>query len=332
MIRKKTHKELLDKSISCMLSAIEIYNKPNFAYREESFAILAINAWELLLKAYLLKINNYEVTSIFELSPKSKTKRKKQPEQNRCGNPKSISIFKTIEKLQQKNLLSKNLVENLISLIELRDNAIHFIAPQLTKYIQELGFACVKNYITIIKKWELKIDLSKYNFYLMPLAYVDAKIEIESVLTSETKKYLYFIQNKINNKDETDNDFDIAISIDIHFRKDNSFDFIGVKYDEAGVPIFFSEENIRVNFPLGYKDITTKCKERYSDFSQNKNFHKIMSEIKNNNKLHHERKLDPNNKNSQRKSFFNTNIWKELDNHYTKNKIINQNISPNLFN
>lgn len=52
-----------------MLSAIEIYNKPDFKYREETFAILAINSWELLLKARLLKLNNYRVNSIYCYKP-----------------------------------------------------------------------------------------------------------------------------------------------------------------------------------------------------------------------------------------------------------------------
>lgn len=47
----KTYRSLLDKSIGSMLSAIEIYNKPAFHNREEVFAILAVNSWELLLKA-----------------------------------------------------------------------------------------------------------------------------------------------------------------------------------------------------------------------------------------------------------------------------------------
>lgn len=33
------------------VAAIEVYNKPAFAYREEAFALLMTNAWELLLKA-----------------------------------------------------------------------------------------------------------------------------------------------------------------------------------------------------------------------------------------------------------------------------------------
>ena len=52
-----------------MLSAIEIYNKPDFKYREETFTILAINSWELLLKARILKLNNYRVNSIYCYKP-----------------------------------------------------------------------------------------------------------------------------------------------------------------------------------------------------------------------------------------------------------------------
>ena len=55
---KSRSQELLDKSIAAMISAIEIYNKPDFLYRGETFAILAVNGWELLLKAKYLSINN----------------------------------------------------------------------------------------------------------------------------------------------------------------------------------------------------------------------------------------------------------------------------------
>ena len=48
---KSRSRTLYDKSLSAMLAAIEVYNKPDFFYREETFAILAINGWELLLKA-----------------------------------------------------------------------------------------------------------------------------------------------------------------------------------------------------------------------------------------------------------------------------------------
>ena len=61
---KSRSRTLADKSIDAMLAAIEVYNKPTFAYREESFAILAINSWELLLKARLLKLANNRLAVI----------------------------------------------------------------------------------------------------------------------------------------------------------------------------------------------------------------------------------------------------------------------------
>jgi hypothetical protein len=332
MRQNKTYKSLLDKSISSMLSAIEIYNKPNFNYREETFSILAINAWELLLKAYILRLNKYKKDSIYELMYHNNRK-KKRYYTNRCGNPKSISIFMAIKKLKGINEIPKNLEENIDSLIELRDNAIHFIATDITKQVQELGFACIKNYITIIKKWELELDLSKYNLYLMPLAYIDAKVEMDYVLTTETKSYLDFIQTKISNKDNTDGDFDIVVSIDVNFKKGNSFDSIGVRYDAEGIPITLSEENIRKKFSLTTKDMKIQCKERYSNFIQNKNFHTIIKQIKDNKNLHYERKLDPDNKKTQKQSFYSTGIWKELDKHYNKNvKSNNIEENINLFN
>jgi hypothetical protein len=46
---------LISNSKSAILSAIEIHNKPLFSYRYEVCVLLVINAWELLLKAYIYK-------------------------------------------------------------------------------------------------------------------------------------------------------------------------------------------------------------------------------------------------------------------------------------
>ena len=45
-----------------MVAAIEIYNKPQFSYRPQSFAILALNAWELLFKAKWLADHKNHLT------------------------------------------------------------------------------------------------------------------------------------------------------------------------------------------------------------------------------------------------------------------------------
>ena len=56
---------LVNKAEAALLAAIEVYNKPAFAYREETFSILALNAWELLLKAKLVADNNNDPRCIY---------------------------------------------------------------------------------------------------------------------------------------------------------------------------------------------------------------------------------------------------------------------------
>ncbi|MBD0777633.1 DUF3644 domain-containing protein [Maribacter sp. ANRC-HE7] len=320
----KTYKSLLDKSINSMLSAIEIYNKPDFKYREETFSILSINAWELLFKARLLKVGNYKMNSIYQMEPKKlkngeKSKRL-QPKLNRAKNPMTISLADSILRLKGKGeQVSLNLVKSLFALIELRDNAIHFHnSSDISKEIQELGFACIKNYMELIKKWEPKTNLSQYNFYLMPLAYVDSTIESKAILTDEVTNYLNFLKKKVSETDNEDLNFSVAIGIDISFKKNATLDGIGMRYDADGIPVNLSEEDITKKFPLTYNKLTSTARNRYLDFKLNSNFHDIMRGIKKNKKLAYNRSLDPKNAKSQVKSFFNSNIWQELDKKYKK--------------
>lgn len=319
----KTYRSLLDKSIASMLSAIEVYNKPNFQYREETFAILAVNAWELLLKAIVLKHNRYKMRSLYVLKPcinkdGTKSPTKKCVDKNRSGNPKTISIFETMAILQSQKYLSQNLCGNIESLIELRDNSIHFAnINNISRQVQELGFACIKNYITLIKNKKIEIDISNYNFYLMPLAYVTSTVVSESVLTEETKNYLALVKSKIAGGETTDQNYDIAITIDIDFKKGNSFDGIGFSYDSNGIKVSLSEENIRQKYPWDHRELVKRCKCRYSNFIQNKDWNARKKELKTKSKLYRERLLDPGNPKSSKKGFYSTNVFTYLDSYYT---------------
>jgi len=319
-----TYRALLDKSVDSMLSAIEIYNKPNFKYREETFAVLAINAWELLLKAFILKENKYKIRSIYVLEPitnkdGTKSLTRKKPKLNRCKRPMSISVMDAICMLDKAGSLPQKLKDNLEALIELRDNSVHFVnLASISKQIQELGFACIKNYIGAIKEWGLDVDVSSYNLYLMPLAYIDEKITVPSVITAENQSYLTFVKALLENDDKEESDYDIAISIDIDFKKGNTFNSVGVHYDEEGVAVSLTEENIRQKFPWSYQDVINKCKSRYSDFKQNQDFNNHMKDIKRNNKLCNERLLYPGNPKSGRAFFYSSNVLKTFDTIYTR--------------
>lgn len=152
----------------------------------------------------------------------------------------------------------------------------------------------------------------------MPLAYVASKMVSESVLTEKAKNYLSLVKSKIAIEDASDQSYDIAITIDVDFKKGNSFDSLGFTYDEGGVRVALTEENIRQRFPWDNAELVKRCKNRYSDFIQNKNWNSIKKEIKSKKKLYRERELDPGNPKSQKKGFYSTNVLSFLDKHYTK--------------
>ena len=54
---------LLSKSKEAFILAIELFNRPTIRYRVEGCAFFLCNAWELMLKAYLIKRDGYQ--SIF---------------------------------------------------------------------------------------------------------------------------------------------------------------------------------------------------------------------------------------------------------------------------
>lgn len=52
---RKLAKQLLDKSREAFVMGLEVFNKPTLRYRVEGFVFFMCNAWELLLKAEIIK-------------------------------------------------------------------------------------------------------------------------------------------------------------------------------------------------------------------------------------------------------------------------------------
>lgn len=135
---KSRSRMMLEKSIAEMLSAIEIYNKPDFKYREETFSVLCINSWELLLKAQVLHLSSNKLKSIYKMEFKTLKKGVRSGtasiKKNRSGNPMSINLFEAYKIITADFGLKINKVvhDNLLALTEIRDNSIHFINDDIT--------------------------------------------------------------------------------------------------------------------------------------------------------------------------------------------------------
>jgi len=108
---KARFQELTDRAIAAMLAAIEVYNKPNFPYRAESFAALAVNAWELLLKAKWLVEHNNELSCLYVREPpgrSDKPAKKPRIKKSRSGNPITHSADFLATKLYEKRIMCKS--------------------------------------------------------------------------------------------------------------------------------------------------------------------------------------------------------------------------------
>jgi hypothetical protein len=157
------YKQLLEKSVAAALAAIEVYNKPDFRYREESFVILLVNAWELLLKAKILKDSKNRLSSLYVHHGKNNHKIKR----SRTGNPLTIELLSAVQKLT----LAPVVRENLSSLVEIRDTAVHFHNDDGVRYVVfTLGVAALRNYQHLAKEWFNK-NLASYHFYILPMGF-----------------------------------------------------------------------------------------------------------------------------------------------------------------
>ena len=327
---KSRSKELVDKAIAATVSAVEIYNKPDFRYRAETFCILAINGWELLIKAKWLSQNDNKIQSIYVKESRRKkdgTKSKKlKIKRTWSGNPFTHSIDYLAKKLIEQGHLEQNALANIQALLELRDSSVHFYnsSPNFANKLQEIGAASLQNFVSLVGEW-FAHDLSEFNFYLMPLSFVGLPTETKAILLNkEEKNFLNYLEQLKIQADESDAKYSVALNIEVKLTRSKAKDALGVQIVNPENPnaleVRMTEEQILEQYPWDYKTFINKCKERYSDFKRNKTFYNIRKSIceEKKDKVCKTRYLDPSNTKSQKKPFFKPEILNEFDKHYTK--------------
>ena len=75
---------------------------------------------------------------------------------------------------------------------------------------------------------------------------------------------------------------------------------------------------MREKYPWDYAELTRRLRNRYEDFKANQKYHDIRKPLLEVSKYVNRRYLDPSNPNSGKKDYYNPNILKEFDKHYTK--------------
>lgn len=317
------HKALLDKSLQAALAAIELYNKPNFSYREESFSILMINAWELLLKARHLNENNGRLSSLY-IKERAKKKNGDRANRlvyktNRAGNYHTLSI----NDLLPNAISDENLRIQIETLIQIRDNAIHYMnsTKLFEKEFLGIATASLKSYEMQVQEWFSR-SLSDFNLSLIPLTFsVPEVFDVKNLQNaSSTHKILLEYLGKQKAKTTENSVHDISLVIDLKFMRNNQG--MSVRFDKEGVPVIIdSEESFKNKYPLDFDALKNKLSVRYADFKLNKFFWNLKTTLEKNPKFSGERYLDHTKQIGTKKRYYSSNILTEFDKHYTKKQV-----------
>ena len=128
---------LLRNSQEAFLLAVEVYNKPTIRYRVEAFCFLLANAWELLLKAKLIR-DAHSSSVIFY--------RKVRGQQRR-----SLSLRDAVKRVFQNE--NDPVRRNIEEITTLRDAGTHLCVPELEPIYVGVFQASILNYSKKLKEW-----------------------------------------------------------------------------------------------------------------------------------------------------------------------------------
>lgn len=206
MIRKDKNliNKLLEKSTEAFIMGLEIYNKPTIKYRVEGFSFFICNAWELMLKAKLLKENK----SIYFKNEPNRT----------------ISLVNSLELIftNKKDPLRINLE----TINELRNTSTHFITEDYEKVYAPLFQACVKNYCDKLFEFhniEISSLISQDFLTLRVTLYEFNDIEILAKYPPEIAEKLIFNKNNIEVlKSRNNSNFSFNVNYNFYITKDKN--------------------------------------------------------------------------------------------------------------
>lgn len=191
---EKLEDRLVDKSIEAFIMGLEIYNKPTIKYRIEGFSFFIVNAWELMLKATLLKRGE----SIYY--------------------PDKTDRTLSVENVLRKIYTDKNtrIRLNLEKIIDLRNISTHYITEDYEIKYAPLFQACVLNFVNEIRRFH-DVDITKYiaqNFLTISASYEPlSNEEIRMKYSPEIAEKLIKQANEIDVLSEEYNSDKFSINI-----------------------------------------------------------------------------------------------------------------------
>ena len=316
---KSVTKLLLNSSIAALFAGIEIHNKPNIPYRYPTTIILIINAWELVLKAYVYKYIS-----------------KKNIYENKKGGH-TISFTKALaltrDHINAKNdyLPFKSSTENLFLLNEYRCLNVHFYEPDLDPVIFMLLSKAIMNYDEFVKRYFNKDITRDDNLVILPVGFKLPFDPIEYLKQNYKKCHNEFVNSVLNSIRKLLAEGigeSIVIGFDVYtasYKNIQNADIIASIDQRNGSVCITKGVRLTNNpnapayhgleldvLPLTYTELIQRMREKRSDIKISKTFHNIMGNIKNNVELCQIIYLNPKKKSGTKKCFYSENAIDEI--------------------
>lgn len=175
---------LLNKSEEAYLMAIEIINKPTINYRTEGFCFFICNAWELLLKAYL--INKAQDINVINYKD---------------DNTRTIGLDECVVKVFTS---TTDTTKNNISFIRnIRNKATHLILPEYDYTLSPAFQRSLTNYNKFFKKQFPDYNLNEKVTPYIALINPGSDKDISSLILNPTNLLMFEKIKKELDADET---------------------------------------------------------------------------------------------------------------------------------
>ena len=234
--------KMLEKSQEAFLLAIEIYNKPTIKYRLEGFSFFICNAWELLLKSYLVK--NMGISSIYYKDKPNRT----------------IALTDCLRKIitNEKDPVRRNLE----IIIDLRNTSTHYIIKEMEELYLPFLQANTLNYSQKIYDY-FNIDISnKIDTAFLSLVTNTSSMndtEILGIYGNEIFDKYTKLKNETIDILESQNNDKLAININLNLKvvksqKDAKLTFSIAKDAKDAICIVDKLKDINTTYPYSQKN------------------------------------------------------------------------------
>ncbi|MCY3925370.1 MAG: DUF3644 domain-containing protein [bacterium] len=274
---------------SALVAAVEIYNKPTVEYREQTFALLVVNAWEVMLKARIVQQNGNKLASIYRRDSGGRNYRR-----NSSGDILTIDISKALG----KTFLPTDVRGNIEGLVDIRNRAAHMgiLHPDLQHRVLQYGTASVQNFIKLSERWfGIQIRLP----YLLPLGLLGS-VDSTSKSPNQQQRELLDRLDKLSRSHSVRNsEYAVVMTVEVNLnRRLTGGANVGITRDPDAPVVHVTDDEVVELFSETYFGIAETCRDRYPDFKQNTRFNRAMKEIKENPNCAFFRRTNPHSRQS----------------------------------